>query len=254
MKICNFYKTFVYILFMMTNISTLVSAATITTYTDRASWENALSGFNITDETFDGPASNFGPNSSGNIIGDFTIDIIGHNGDPTRQGLTGTGFLEGEVDSSNIVTSDGAKIRFNLTTFGFALVGLKDNAILSPNLNIHEFGIEVLGQSFLLSDVLGLTGPTDTSAPDAQAPFVGFVSDMLLTSFNLVHGNLVRPVEGGNEDFLLDGLAYSSASPISEPGIVWLIGIGLIGLIGMRRKASKSIHTLQPNQKTQLTI
>ncbi len=213
-----------------------VSAIAITTYTDRTAWENALSGFSIFDETFDGAASDFGANSSGNIVGDLAIDIIGHGNDSDRQGLTGTGFFAGEVDSSDIVTSDGATVRFNLPSFGFALIGLQDDSMSSPDLNVHELGVLLLGQSFLLSDVLGLTGPNDSSAPDAQVPFLGFVSDTQFTSFDLVHGYRIRSVSGSSQDFWLAGLAYSSATPVSEPSLLALFGLGLAGIALSRKK------------------
>lgn len=219
-------------LWIITSLANQASA-TIVAYTDKVAWENALMGHQVLEETFDGAASDFGPDSSNNTVNDFTIDIIGHNGDPSRQGLTGNGYFAGEVDSSNLVSSDGAIIQFNYSTFAFALNGLQDDSSSSPAFNVHEIAVEILNENFLLSDLLGLTTGSQTSASDATVPFIGFISTDVFSSFRLNHGDSVRPVSSGNEAFWLDGISYASTE-VPEPTTLAIFGLGLLGLASRR--------------------
>jgi len=212
-----------------------IASAGLVTYTDRASWESALLGHQILEEDFIGSESDFGSNSSNNIVNDFTIDIIGHDGDSSRQGLTGDGFFAGEVDNSDVVSSDGAIIQFNYSTFAFALNNLQDDSASSPEFNVHEISIEILNEYFLLSDLLGLTTSSDNSAPDATVPFIGFISTELFSNFRLHHGDSVRDISGGNESFWLDGISYVK-TPVPESSTLAIFALGLMGLASRRFK------------------
>ena len=221
--------------------------AAVMVFTDQTLWENALTGGVFQTENFDGAASNFLPNSSGNVVGTFlTVDVIGHDGDISRQGLTGTGFFEGEVDSSSITTSDGAELVFNFGTpiKGFGLLGLQNDSVTSPGgLDLEEIGIEVNGESFLVSDILGLTNSSNgnsvsTVENTASIPFLGFVSDTEITSFKLLHGDEVAPggVSGGNEEFFVDGLVVATASTPEPTTLLSLLVVGGLGLSLKRKK------------------
>jgi len=99
------------------------AGATVLTFTDQAAWEAALPGATFLTETFDGPANSFAPNSFGNPAGLVTIDIDGGDDDSGPTGITGTGFLQGELDSSG---PGELKIDFNRPNMiGVAFLGFQ---------------------------------------------------------------------------------------------------------------------------------
>ena len=216
--------------------------AAVMTFTNQVDWEAALAGANILTENFDGAASSFAANSSGNPAGLVTVDMIGGVGDTGPTGLTGTGFFEGEVDSSSFTTGDGLSLNFNRSNIlGFALLGLQNDSETTPGgLDLEEIAVEVAGEMFLVSDILGLTDPGDpgtvpTTENTDPIPFIGFVVDIPIDSFLLKHGDLVREVSGGNEEFFLDGLLLAQAD-VPEPGMLGLLGLGLAGFGLYRRR------------------
>ena len=236
------------------------SATVISTYTDRATWEAALTGAVFSEETFDGPASSFSAFSTGNSVGSVTVDLIGGVGDPGPTGLTGTGFFEGEVDSSPIIDSGGLNLRMNHSLFsGFGLLGLQnDSSISAGSLDLQEIGLLVDGSYFLVSDILGLTdsstatGSISAVENSAPIPFIGFVMDAPISSFLFVHGDQAYAggVSGATEEFYLDGLVFASSGTqfisniqslnnnnnVPEPGTWALVVAGLAGLgVGKRR-------------------
>ena len=237
MKFKIIKRIFVGLILSVSCVMNIASAGLIT-YTDRAAWESALLGYQILEEDFTGSASGFGANSSNNVVNDFTIDIIGHDGDSSRQGLTGDGFFAGEVDSSDVVSDDGAIIQFNYSTFAFALNNLQNDSDTSAEFNVHEISIEILNEYFLLSDLLGLTTGLEESAADSTVSFIGFISTELFTNFRLYHGDSVRTVSGSTESFWLDGISYVE-TPVPEPSTIAIFALGLRGLASRRFKKQR---------------
>ncbi len=218
----------------------VANASVISTYTDQSAWQTALAGSIFSEESFNGAATNFNAASSGNAAGSVSVDLIGGVGDPGPAGLTGTGFLQGEVDSSAVGSGDGVSLTINHgAAIGFGLLGLQnDSASNAAGLNLAEIGLLVDGSAFLVSDLLGLTdsatatGGLDNTPSDAAIPFIGFILDNPLGSFSIVHGDQVYApgVAGGSEEFYLDGMIFASAAsthqlPAPAPAILLLAGV-----------------------------
>lgn len=220
------------------------SHATVTTFSDFASFQAALGAAPLITETFDGPASDFGKDSVGNPIGSgMTLDLIGPAGTSTDTGptgLTGDGRLRSEVDSSEDVLS--SRINFAEALFGFGFIIQDSGPLSSPAFDTEEVGIEIAGSSFLISDV---TGDSDSSNGDpvprfSLGPvFVGFISDTAFSSINLVHGDFIAAggVNGFSEAFSIDTAYLSPAvAVVPLPAGLPLLLAGLGGLALLRRK------------------
>ncbi|MBV6625353.1 MAG: PEP-CTERM sorting domain-containing protein [Rivularia sp. (in: Bacteria)] len=225
--------------------------ANVSVFTDRTAWENALSGASFETETFDGAQSSFEANSTGNVIGNsLNVDLIGGVGDTGPTGLAGNGFFEGEIDSSG---DDALTLQFNTSSAitGFGILGLQDDSVSSPGgLDLEEIGVEVNGEKFLISDILGLTDSSDgqsVSTVENVDPisFIGFISDSEINSFNLLHGDLVAPgeVSGGNENFYIDGIVTASTTPVAVPepaSMLGLLAVTGVGAASLKRKLAKA--------------
>ncbi|AFY56459.1 PEP-CTERM putative exosortase interaction domain-containing protein [Rivularia sp. PCC 7116] len=225
--------------------------ANVSVFTDRTAWENALFGASFETETFDGAETSFDPNSTGNVIGNsLNVDLIGGVGDSSPIGLTGNGFLVGEVDGSG---SDALTLQFNTSSAigGFGILGLQDDSTSSPGgLDLEEMGVEVNGEKFLISDILGLTDSSDgervsTVENDDPISFIGFISDAEINSFNFLHGDLVAPgeVSGSNENFYIDGIVTASTTPVAVPepaSMLGLLAVTGVGAASLKRKLAKA--------------
>ncbi|MBE9067122.1 hypothetical protein IQ260_10690 [Leptolyngbya cf. ectocarpi LEGE 11479] len=255
-------QTFVYPLVALTAaiasipLSASDVRAAVMTFTDQAAWEMALSGNLFETESFDGDLSSFSANSSGNGVGRFlTVDLAGGIGDPGPTGFTGTGFFEGEVDSSSVSTGDGLALSFNTANpiSGFGILGLQNDSEQNPSgLDLQDIGIEVNGERFIVSDILGLTNSRDgnevpTTENMAPIPFIGFTSDVAITSFSFLHGDFVAPggVNGTAQEFYIDGLVVASASAsTSVPESTSVLGLLAMGIFGIGVWSQKESHTV----------
>ncbi len=231
------------------------ASAAVVAYTDFSAWQTAVSGNgSITTEDFNGPASSFSANSSGNVIGaQTTVALDGGFLDAGPTGLTGNGYFRGEVDSSSKFLSDGLGLDFSFATAvgGFALNDFRSIDFgKGKGLMLQEIGIVVAGQSYLLSDLLGLTDSTDgrnVKKEKAKGPvFLGFASDTDLSGFSLIHGDFVAAgyVSGNNEEFMIGSLSLASPAPSTVPVPAALpmlmAGLGVFGVIGWRRQSFRA--------------
>ncbi|MGD1950141.1 MAG: PTPA-CTERM sorting domain-containing protein [Leptolyngbyaceae cyanobacterium] len=221
------------------------TAASITAFTSQSAWEAALSGNVFSSETFDGDASSFAANSTGNRVGNgLSVDLDGGRRDPGPTGLTGNGFFRGEVDSFG---RDSLALEFNTAVpiNGFGILGLRDFS--KVGLDLAEIGIEVGGERFLVSDLLGLSNSDNGrfvfNKPSRKpVPFLGFVSTHgALDGFRLIHGDEVAPggVLGQSEEFFIDGLVFAGSEEVPTPALLpGLIGMGAAAF-SKRKKAAE---------------
>ncbi|MEM9736111.1 MAG: hypothetical protein AAF908_05855 [Pseudomonadota bacterium] len=239
-------------------------AATISVFTDRGAWETAVTQQQtfgeIVVEDFSGPRRDFLRASTGNQIGSqTTLDVLStvEPGNPPPPAfITGTGALQ----IITIGTSTSAPISYRLNVggvHGFALTGTFVAPILQANriIEYQELGIRVAGQSFIVSDILGLTDSSNgqpvpairrrglplSNPGDIEAVplFIGFASDMPLGSFELVHGDLVVPqgVPGSFEVSSVDDLVLATAIPLPAGLPLLAAGLGLFAMLRRRRRA-----------------
>ncbi len=225
----------------------LPATAAVVTYVDQAAFEAAV-GVPVITEEFDGAASDFAPDSMGNAVGSgITIDVNGPAGSSTDTGptgLTGNGQLESEVDSSGDILTIG--MNFAAPVFGFGFVIQNDSQTTASGLDLEEIGILLGGESFILSDILGLSDSSDgnsVSSVNGTGPqFFGFISDTAFSSLEFVHGDDVAPggVSGGNEEFYLNSAVLApaiAAVPLPAGLPLLLVGLGGMALVRGRRKA-----------------
>ncbi len=230
------------VLSALTFTASTVSAGIIT-YTAQTEWEALFGSNTIYAETFDDGAEEISANDS-LVFDNMRITSVGYgsDNDSTYQGTTNSGYFQGEVDSSDRFDSsaDGQSftVSFDVTTNAFAITDF--TMIDDPYLDIAEFGFEINGESFLLSDLLGYSDPSASGTVDdiwdlAAVEFIGFLSTEEIESFSLIHGELVRDVSGSTEEFMFDDLLFGQVAEVSEPPAYALLALGLCGLIKRRR-------------------
>lgn len=226
------------------------SASFVTVFTDQSLFEAAIATKVV--EDFNGPEVEFADNSIGNSVGaQTTVDVIGGFNDSSFNGIDGNGFFSGEVDSSPLITDDGEAYTFNTgSIFGFGLVGLQNDDLNDPaGLDLEEIGISFGSESFLVSDLLGLTDSSNgnfVNNAEADGPvFLGFLSSTAQDGFSLFHGDDVAPggVNGNTEGFFVDALILDVApdiAPVPLPaGLLLLLG-GLGVMAFLRRKGAQT--------------
>ncbi len=240
-------------LFLSCSFTVHVSAITITTYTDKTEWENAVASYTIIEEGFNGSQNYWtGTDISAGIV---NVNIIGtHTDDNTPIGVTGTGLFSAEVDSSNPIMDhsgsddssgiDGVNLKFNYSNFGFGLIGIDDGLSNSSDTidmyDIAEIGVDVNGEKILFCEILALGNcGLDDHDRDEIVPFIGFTFDSeMINSFTFIHSDQVHGVDGdgGFEDFTLDGIVFATGS-VPEPGSLAIFAIAFIGLVRRRDKS-----------------
>ena len=197
----------------------LPAAAGVILFTDQSAWQAAAGGGPFVTDTFDGPAQNFLPDSTGNVPNGsaITVDINGHVGDGTPQGPTGNGLFQIEVDGGG---GDVADVDFNfpepIVAFGLTDVD-----------NVANEGVRAAFAGFTSETFATVLGSD-------EGPFLGFVSDTPFSTVNfLLSGN-----EQGADQWDFDDLLYVTAAPtaVDTPTPLALLGLGLVATAALARR------------------
>ena len=188
--------------------SSVAQAATVDTYTDRASWEAAVGNHFVTEDFNAVPTEplSVGLNNAG------LIDIR-MNGGVGFGSLTT--WFQGDSRSQPGWTQD-LVFRDPVIGFGGYWNGTTTNALLVA---------VVSGQTIRFSDHLAHPG----------SGFLGFVSDTPFTEARISDEGI-----SPNETYTLDDLSFTTAMPL--PPALWLFCFGLVGLLGAsgRRKLTQT--------------
>jgi hypothetical protein len=188
--------------------------AAYVTYTSRSAWETAVTP-PVTIVDFNSITSDIiiDPQAGGSSFdaGPFTISEIGSQQTYTR--IDATPFFGGLTvnGTTNLLSSiqSGTSRVTQLTYDSPILAWGADSKAASSSVTVH----------YAIGGVGTISHPTSTTAG-----FFGFVSTDSFSSISITSSG-ARLVGFDN---------ISSAVPI--PGAVWLLGSGLIGIVGIRRK------------------
>jgi|SRR5579872_1602160 len=221
--------------------------ATVVTYNDLTSWQNAtVSGFNT--DTFDSVGVSIGTSqqfTTGLLLGDG-VSFYGYNG--SSPNLIVWNQPQGPSDYYNFGSgpilvgpyyNGGSGQYINITL---------PAPVTSVGFDIMSFGAS--GVSFLATlngggTIYSATPTIAWNSSDPQRAFFGFTTtpDLPITSIQII------PPYGGTTP-LLDNFRYGSAgsgdgTDTPEACTMLLIGLGLTGMAGLRRRIARVASTLR---------
>ncbi len=131
----------------------------------------------------------------------------------------------GNFEISAIIDNDGNLISGNLTIGGTVptLTGLNSGTLLIGELNGEYFGFGANLLEFTFT-------PNGGDAKD------DFIAVNPLGGVLLTYGMFSSFPGSFTNNFSNLGMGYCDTAPVPIPGAIWLLGSGLIGLLGFRRK------------------
>lgn len=193
------------------------NAAIISTFTDRTAFD-AVTTTSL--ETFNSIVSEVPFHTTPLDVGPFTLSMTGSpNTNPARNkiDIPPAEFGVFDVDGTNIA---------NVLTFnGDSLFLTFDTAITAFGLDLADFNDGGLRTQI----VVGLDTLTPAVTGGSAVRFFGFTSDTAFTSVEF------RSVI--NDGYGFDNVAFGGGSvAVPEPGVLAMLGIGLVGLGFLRRR------------------
>lgn len=203
--------------------------AAVTGYSDHSSWASS-SGITVL-ETFDGLST--GVVTSLSSVGVTSMSGLNYLGSTVSQYITNQYALPFPMFSAGALPSSPNFISNNMNyptyatgsiTFDFAEGRTAIGAFVADSSPLGNFSIEV----FSGVTSLGVITVSPRTLPNS---FVGIVSDSPFTSAKFF-------ANYSGDSWGLDNLEVSKASTVPVPAAVLLLGSGLIGLAGIRRKLS----------------
>jgi len=204
-------------------VSQMCSAGIIA-YTDRISWENALTG-SIVEESFNGISKydfSLGSNSAGLLDINISGDSHGSNRieDIANSSLDidGSNYYLGNVRNGSPSTYSELAFGTDIYTFGADWVGVVGYGNLVATIGSVDINF------------------TDYFSGKYDAGFLGFISDESFSSIFFSTESVTT-----NEAFGMDNVAFSVSS-VPEPGSLLLMLVPL-GILIARRNRLNNLHT-----------
>jgi len=220
MKTKNLFSSFATVLLAFFCVAN-VEAATIS-FSDRTAWLTAISGSIITEDLNSISADDFFTDDS-RVLGDLTF---------TSTGNAVVGILFDAIPGRF-----GANTGIDNTTF-LSAAGLTSTSLLTIELStaVTAFGFDTLNfdsgneqaEIFINGNSVGFTGSSD-----GDIGFLGVIDNSAFSTIEIRGAAGTVDVVAG-----FDNISYTTAA-VPAPAAVWLLGSGLIGLIGMRKKSRK---------------
>ncbi|MEM9710184.1 MAG: VPLPA-CTERM sorting domain-containing protein [Pseudomonadota bacterium] len=236
-------------------------AITLTAFFDRLSFEAATDGLKSTTEDFEafttlqiltGDGNDIGSGVTLDVSPDANANFDASEGNLEDNGFKGDGDLEIEVNNGYMLDGTLGSVAFNfpgeVLGFGFDFNEIDGGSDTTPDINTVEVAFVLAGETFLMSDLLGLTtnginSATELGTFNLETGFLGLLSDTPFSTVTLVHGDDLVPggTSGSVESIDLANLTFvGEPSPIPLPAAGWLIlaGVGALGAAKSgRRKA-----------------
>jgi hypothetical protein len=206
----------------------------LTVFSDRTIWNQAVSSFTVTTETFDAADTRLLQD------GDVVTLPTGINLEAQAAKLFAAGSITSGFDAfadGNIVLSDFDPE--DTLTFSFPQPVV---AIGFDYLDIDLGGVQIAGlfSSENIADVLEVPKGSDASAPTAD--FFGILADTPLTAFTLqLMSNDVSDIS--SETWDLDNLSFATHKPavaVAEPSGV--VALGLLAVNSLSRQLLKRVR------------
>lgn len=138
---------------------------------------------------------------------------------------TANGLLSFTLGGQTLNYDLGSTTPLETVSFGVVTNGLYDAAMRVTNLSLDGVGQGVMGTASTAFE----TGTTKY--------FNNFISDSVFTAFSF-DGEITFDWDSvlPSKSFLTGYVAVGAPAPTPIPGAVWLLGSGLVGLVGVRRK------------------